>query len=512
MRILSFTVENFKKIRVVEIVPKGRITAITGRNGQGKTSVLDALWALFAGKRAIPEKPVRRGANKSCLEATLSDENGQPYLIAKRMIAGDRTTTLTVQAAPGATRPAGTPQAVLDALIGEMSFDPIAFIHMDAKKQADTLRALVKVEVNLDEFAALNRADFEARTVINRRAVELKAQAAAVIYSPGLPAQRIDEAAIHARLQRANEENREIAARLQKRLELNAALERAENNERRNDALIAETAKRIEEIRLDHPAKLRQLETVQGIQSELGRHQNTFLQLNYARGAELQHALATAHGTAGRLCAELVSEGAQLEAEHHLKQQTLEAAEAQRKELRSETAQVRVDLENAPSCEMVDTQALLAELEEAQKVNREIVKRERREELEKQYRVAELEAAQLTAQMERRNEEKDAALAAAKMPVEGLSFNEEGVWFNGIPLGQLGEAEQIRVSCALAMASAPALRCVPIAHGESLDDQSLALLETMAEENDFQIFMARVDTTGKVGIVLEDGMVQAVNG
>ena len=33
---MSFVLENFKKIRVVEVVLKGHVTTITGRNGQGK--------------------------------------------------------------------------------------------------------------------------------------------------------------------------------------------------------------------------------------------------------------------------------------------------------------------------------------------------------------------------------------------------------------------------------------------------------------------------------------------
>ena len=33
----------------------------------------------------------------------------------------------------------------------------------------------------------------------------------------------------------------------------------------------------------------------------------------------------------------------------------------------------------------------------------------------------------------------------------------------------------------------------------------------MAEEHDFQLILFKVDTSGKVGIVLEDGLVAAVN-
>ena len=97
------------------------------------------------------------------------------------------------------------------------------------------------------------------------------------------------------------------------------------------------------------------------------------------------------------------------------------------------------------------------------------------------------------------------------MPIEGLSFDDSTVTFKGIPIDQLGEAEAIRISTAIAMAANPKLRVIRILHGEALDEDSLAIIAKMAEENDFQVWMAKVDSTGKVGIVMEDGMVKEEN-
>jgi hypothetical protein len=168
-------------------------------------------------------------------------------------------------------------------------------------------------------------------------------------------------------------------------------------------------------------------------------------------------------------------------------------------------------LDEAPAEELIDVQPLNDELATAQVTNREIDRRMRREDLDRKLSDKQAEAARLTRSIEDRDEKKREALANAQMPVEGLGFSEEGVFFKGLPLENLGEAEQIRVALGLAMASNPKLRAVPIAHGESMDDESLALIDQMAEENDFQIFMAKVDSSGAVGIVLSDGMVEKVN-
>lgn len=448
MRILSFTAENFKRLRVVEIVPKGRMTTISGRNGQGKTSVLDALWALFAGKKAIPEKPVRRGAEKSKLSAVLGDEEGRPVLIAKRVIAGDRTTSLSIEAAPGAERPAGTPQAVLDELIGAMSFDPVAFIHLEAKKQVEVLRSLVKLDVDLEKLSAASASDYAERTVLNRKAVELRAQAAAVVYSPGLPAAKVDEEEIRTRIVSAQKNNQELAAKIEEKSELHADYAQRKSALERHQNALREQAEKVEELR-----------------RRLSAAENTLLAFEKVTVS--------------------------------MEEQVQAAATA---------------LQNAPDVNLADTSALVSELQAAHLTNQEIDKRSRRLALDEELTQVEREAARLTRTMEGREERKREALAGAQMPVDGLTFSEDGVFFKGIPLEQLGEAEQIRVGCALAMAANPKLRCVPIAHGESLDDDSLALIEQMAEENDFQIFMARVETSGTVGIVLEDGLVKTVNG
>ena len=44
MRIVQLSIENVKCLKAVEIKPDGTLQVVTGRNAQGKTSVLDAIW------------------------------------------------------------------------------------------------------------------------------------------------------------------------------------------------------------------------------------------------------------------------------------------------------------------------------------------------------------------------------------------------------------------------------------------------------------------------------------
>ena len=107
--------------------------------------------------------------------------------------------------------------------------------------------------------------------------------------------------------------------------------------------------------------------------------------------------------------------------------------------------------------------------------------------------------------------EKRAALAEAKFPVAGLGFGDGCVTYKDIPLSQASSAEQIRVSMAIAMATNPDLKVIHIAAGSLLDSEGMNIIKEMAESGDYQVWVEKVDESGKVGIVFEDGEIVAVN-
>ncbi len=58
MQIISLQAENIKRLTAVEIKPDGALVQITGRNGAGKSSVLDAIWWALSSARHIQSGPV----------------------------------------------------------------------------------------------------------------------------------------------------------------------------------------------------------------------------------------------------------------------------------------------------------------------------------------------------------------------------------------------------------------------------------------------------------------------
>jgi hypothetical protein len=116
----------------------------------------------------------------------------------------------------------------------------------------------------------------------------------------------------------------------------------------------------------------------------------------------------------------------------------------------------------------------------------------------------------LTKAREDREAAKRAAIAAAKLPVDGISFGDGEILLDGVPFDQASDAEQLRASIAIAMASNPKLRVIRVRDGSLLDADALKLLAEMADERDYQCWVERVSSDGKVGFVLEDGRLKSV--
>lgn len=126
-----------------------------------------------------------------------------------------------------------------------------------------------------------------------------------------------------------------------------------------------------------------------------------------------------------------------------------------------------------------------------------------------QQRLDERQAAvdDLTKQLKVIDERKASAIAQARMPIDGLAFDDSGVTYAGVPFKQCSAAEQLRVSIAMAMSLNPQIRIIRITDGSLLDSSNMALIAEMADEHDFQVWIERVDETGEVGVLIEDGQV-----
>lgn len=138
MKIIKFRADNVKRLTAVEITPEGHLVQITGKNGQGKTSVLDAIWWALGGKDNIQGQPIRKGAKSARIKLTLGDT--EPELLVERRFT-DKGDYLFVRNADGSRR--DQPQTILDRLVGNMTLDPLGFMSMARAKSGSSWKTVM---------------------------------------------------------------------------------------------------------------------------------------------------------------------------------------------------------------------------------------------------------------------------------------------------------------------------------------------------------------------------------
>jgi DNA repair exonuclease SbcCD ATPase subunit len=201
MRIVELVAENLKRLKAVQIrpAPEAPLVVIGGDNAQGKSSVLDSIWAALGGAQAIPEVPIRQGAAKA--RATITLDNGM--VVTRSFTPKGSTLTVSCNGAKIAS-----PQAALDALVGPISFDPVAFVRMDPEQQCGILRKALGVDTAA--LDARRERTFTERTAVNRDLKSLQARAAAISVPPGAPEKEVSVIELTRRLDTAMQQNNAI--------------------------------------------------------------------------------------------------------------------------------------------------------------------------------------------------------------------------------------------------------------------------------------------------------------
>jgi DNA repair exonuclease SbcCD ATPase subunit len=400
-KIVRLESTNYKRLKAVLIEPDkdGNLVIVAGKNGQGKTSILDSISAALGGVNGkTTPKPIRDGEERA--EIVLETEE---LVVTRRFTASG--STLTVKSLDGAVYPKG--QAKLDDMLGKLSLDPLAFTQLSDRDQLSTLLDLVELPFNPDKLAAERKELFERRTDANRTVKELTARAADYVSRPAdLPDEEVSVKDLVSAYREGQSLNHEIDVALTAR-----------------DGW----ADKVERVKRELADAERQLE------------------------------------------------------------------EAQK---RLDTAPAKVDLE-----------AIEAKVDGAEEINAQVRHHQTGEKVRASLTIAQQEAESLAEAIKEIDTQKSAGLAAAKFPIEGLGFDESGVTYQGVPFKQASGAEQLRVSLAMAIALNPKLRVIRIADGSLLDSDNLALVESIARENDFQVWIEMVGDGDGRGIVIEDGQV-----
>jgi predicted ATP-dependent endonuclease of OLD family len=452
MKIIKLTAENIKRLSAVEITPEGTLITVGGKNGAGKSSVLDSIAYALGGQALVPDKPVREGETSARVEIDLGDLKVERRFKLQSLpcncVAGvsdiehnslcdsrkepNLTSTLIVRDKEG-NRFTG-PQAVLNNILGRLSFDPLDFARSDNKSQAATLRDLVGFDTSkLDKE---RKEIYDERTGVNHQVKMAEAKIAMSTFHKNLPEEPISLSDLSKQMLEAEEK---LTARK------------------------------------DAETKVEQLK---------GRIENGTDQIGYINGKikEVEIKLQDLNGK---------------KKEMEFRLDDLES-------------QMVTAVKEVTKCEEeeIDTTKLKKQIEETEFTNQKI--RENIKYLDNQDELSELKrdsniCSEVIAGIDKK---KKHYLEAIEFPIKGLNITDDVVTYNGVPLEQASTAEKVKISVAIGIALNPKLKVLLVRDGNVLDNDSLAEVAKQASDSDAQLWVERVaETSEGVSVMIEDGTV-----
>lgn len=184
VKINSLELENIKRIKAVKLVPSANgLTILGGKNGQGKTSVLDAIaWAL-GGERYKPSEPQRQGSvTPPILHIELS--NG---LIVERKGINGSLKVIDPQGNKGG-------QQILNEFVAQLALDLPKFLNANNKEKANALLQIIGIGEKLYQLDAEEQRIYNRRYEVGRIADQKKKYASELEIYPDVPKELVSAA------------------------------------------------------------------------------------------------------------------------------------------------------------------------------------------------------------------------------------------------------------------------------------------------------------------------------
>lgn len=157
MKLTGVKIEGIRKIRFAELNFDGQhLVEVRGKNGAGKSTVIDSILWMFEGSRSIPSNAITHGCEKGKIIGTVGD-----YTI-QRDVKADGSSTVTVKGPEGKVAKA---QEFLDQMSGQF-LDPEWFARLSSADKRKTVMKYLGIDfTNIDTRI---KAAEENRTIIGR--------------------------------------------------------------------------------------------------------------------------------------------------------------------------------------------------------------------------------------------------------------------------------------------------------------------------------------------------------
>ena len=447
MYIKKLELMNFQVIEKFEAEFNGNVYFVTGDNELGKSTLLKAIGALLTGER---DEVLRNGASKGFAKMVVGDD-GEEFDVSLSFTENNPRGTLTIK--QKSTGMATNNVSMLQRIFGYQDFDAVEFSRWSEtaegrRKQIAVVKALMapaireRIEAIDNEVSGLKT----ERTGVNRDVKTFDTLIAQIMerMEPG----DVEKYATPINVTGLMEQQATNAQLIEKAKTVRNALEQ-------RTAQLAEIPGRIEIA---------------------------------------EDSLKKAKEAAARMIEE---------AEKTYKE-TMAVIEAERADFESRKANAEQWLakyeENNPEKTNVAEQ-----LAEAEAHNKKYSLVEQYKEKKNQFDAIKAKAEQMEARIDALAKERAELIANAKLPIDGLTFTDDGLELNGVPFvpGKVSDSQIMEIATKLIIASNPTVRVFRIARGESLGAKRLETIIDVAKRNGFQGFIEQVQR-GQTEMMVEE--------
>ncbi len=434
LKLIKAEVTNFKNIdhRIVDM--DGRSMVIIGKNGAGKSSLIQALMSPLNAKM-VPAEPIKDGEERASVELTISGKlHGEEtlYRVDMYFTPGNKKGRLVVTNSDGEAIKGAT-KSIVNSIVGNIGFDMFEFLDMaktkegkvskpGIKKQIDVLKGFMKPEEK-DQMHSIEteyKEKYEERTGYNSRIKQLEA----FLQNSEYTQEEIDKYSKPIDASKIQQQSSEMAKKISN-----------------HDSVLKGIESKEDEIKAKE-------EDVEDIKNEIKKLQ-----------------------------------------------EKLKGKENAISDLKKDIQKGKEWLEKNPKPNPEDIDKQLAEINEHNAKHEEI-----RSFIEKNNELNDCKDKSnfISNELKELEEQKKKVMSSSSLPVKGLSFDEDQIYYKGLPFveGQIPTSTLIGIGTKIAMAMNPNLKVLTIHDGSLLDKETLSAVIKMTEKYGYQLLIEIVDQNG----------------
>lgn len=465
MYIKKLELLNFQVIEKFDAEFNGNVYFVTGDNELGKSTLLKAIGVLLTGER---DDVLRNGASKGFAKMVVGDD-GEEFDVSLSFTENNPRGTLTIK--QKSTGMATNNVSMLQRIFGYQDFDAVEFSRWS--ETADGRRKQIAVVKSL--LAPAVRERIESIDVeVNGLKTERTGVNRDVKTFDTLIAQ------ITGRMEPGDIEKYATP------IDVTGLMEQQSTN-----AQLIEKAKT---VRAMLAQRTEQIAAIPGrIEAEKTKADETrkvYADKVAAAKVAYEQAVAEQAGAITKIDSVLKENIAAIEAE----KADLETRKANAEQWLAKYEQNNPEKTNVPE--------LLAK---AEAHNKKYSLVEQYKEKKQQFDDVKSKAEQMDARIDALTKERAELIATAKLPIDGLTFTDDGLELNGVPFvpGKVSDSQIMEIAAKLVIASNPTVKVFRIARGESLGAKRLETIIDIAKRNGFQGFIEQVQR-GQTEMLVEE--------